>query len=192
MSIKLEGNWKRGLAYDVHTLDSTYLGVDEFGHDQWKNTRSEIGELLYQLKYRGGTRNIKAIVQLLDKIKGIESMDYILPIPSTNHLRPVQPVMEVARALGERRNVEVLETALCKRGGGPELKNLSNANDRETLLRDNLYLGGTVSLRDKSVLLLDDVYRSGTTLRVAADILYEQAGVRDVYVLTMTKTRSNQ
>ncbi len=51
MSIELRGNWKRGFACDVHTLDSIYLGVNEFGYDQWENVRSEMGELLYQLKY---------------------------------------------------------------------------------------------------------------------------------------------
>ncbi len=53
MTIKLKGNWKKGFAYDVHTLESVYLGVDQYGHDRWENTRSEMGELLYKLKYRG-------------------------------------------------------------------------------------------------------------------------------------------
>jgi hypothetical protein len=30
MTIELKGNWKRGFAYDVHTLDSVYMGVDEW------------------------------------------------------------------------------------------------------------------------------------------------------------------
>ena len=51
MSIELLGNWKKGFAYDVHTLDSVYMGADEFGHDHWKTTRSEMGELVYRLKY---------------------------------------------------------------------------------------------------------------------------------------------
>lgn len=42
MTIKLVGNWKSGLAYDVHILDSTFLGPDEFGHDRFQNTRSEM------------------------------------------------------------------------------------------------------------------------------------------------------
>jgi len=35
MAITLEGNWAAGLAFDVHTLSSTYLGVDEQGRDHW-------------------------------------------------------------------------------------------------------------------------------------------------------------
>ena len=52
MSIELKGNWKKGFACDVHTLSSTYLGVNAWGHDKYENTRSEMGELLYKLKYK--------------------------------------------------------------------------------------------------------------------------------------------
>ena len=192
MSIRLEGNWKRGLAFDVHTLSSTYLGVNEYGHDEWENTRSEIGELLYQLKYRADARKVRKIVKLLDKIKGIESMDYIVPVPSTNKHRRIQPVVEIARSLGERRDVEVLEGVLCKRSGGPELKNVTDVEERESLLRDKLYLEEADVLEGANVLVVDDLYRSGATLTVATELLYEQGGVNDVFVLTMTKTRSKR
>jgi len=192
MSIKLEGNWKRGLAFDVHTLSSTYLGVNDFGYDQWENTRSEIGELLYQLKYRADPRKVRKIVMLLDKIKGIESMDHLIPVPSTNKHRRVQPVVEIARALGERRGVKVLESVLCKRAGGPELKNVTDVDERERLLRERLYLAECDAIAGRNVLLMDDLYRSGATLRVATELLYKQGGVNDVFVLTMTKTRSTR
>jgi len=29
MTIEIEGNWDKGFAYDVHTLDSVYLGPAE-------------------------------------------------------------------------------------------------------------------------------------------------------------------
>ena len=50
MAHKLIGNWDSGLAYDLHTVASTHLGVDENGYDRFENTRSEMGELVYQLK----------------------------------------------------------------------------------------------------------------------------------------------
>jgi predicted amidophosphoribosyltransferase len=192
VSIQLEGNWKRGLAFDVHTLSSTYLGVNEYGYDQWDNTRSEIGELLYQIKYRADARKVQKIVKLLDKIKGIESMDYLIPVPSTNKQRRVQPVVEITRKLGECRGVKVLEGVLCKRAGGPELKNVTDVDEREALLRERLYLEQCDAIEGKNVLLIDDLYRSGATLRVATELLYDKGGVNDVFVLTMTKTRSKR
>ena len=38
---------------DKHTLSSTYLGDDEFGHPRFDTKRSEVAEALYQVKYRG-------------------------------------------------------------------------------------------------------------------------------------------
>lgn len=35
MSIELVGNWRKGFAYDLHTLSSNYLGVDEEGYKHW-------------------------------------------------------------------------------------------------------------------------------------------------------------
>lgn len=43
MTIEIKGNWKKGFAYDVHTLDSVYMGVDEVGRARWDATRSEMG-----------------------------------------------------------------------------------------------------------------------------------------------------
>ena len=48
----IAGQWKAGIALDVHTLSSTYLGVNEHGHEVYDTTRSEVGQLLYRLKYR--------------------------------------------------------------------------------------------------------------------------------------------
>ena len=77
MTIEIKGNWKKGFAYDVHTLDSVYLGPDEYGHDRFENTYSEMGELVKQLKYKNDKSAVKKIVDLLKKYKGIEKFDAI-------------------------------------------------------------------------------------------------------------------
>ena len=49
----IQGAWSRGWTLDVHTIASVFLGYDEHGHAQYDTTRSPLGELIYQLKYRG-------------------------------------------------------------------------------------------------------------------------------------------
>ncbi len=49
---KVAGRWSYGFTLDVHTTSSELLGHDEYGHPQFASKRSELGELLYRLKFR--------------------------------------------------------------------------------------------------------------------------------------------
>jgi predicted amidophosphoribosyltransferase len=191
LTIELIGNWQRGFAYDIHTLASAYLGVDEDGFDRFDNMRSDMGELLYQLKYRGDRSAVNEIVKLLDRFKGIETMDGIVPIPASKK-RTFQPVLEIAKALGERRGVKVVDGLLLKREGFTELKNIKDPEKRRLLLEQAFYVSGACSLSEQNVLLIDDLFRSGATLSAATKVLYEEAGAANVSVLTMTKTRTKR
>lgn len=191
MAIKLEGNWAVGLAFDVHTLSSTYLGADEQGRDHWDTTRTEMGELLYQLKYQQTPQVIPKIIALLDKIKGINTLDAIIPAPSSNRIRQLQPVEQVALALGEKVGVPVFCDILAKEPGSIELKNITDASTRAEVLRKQIKIHNAQRLEGLNVLLMDDLYRSGATLQVSTELLYK-AGCRKVNVLTLTKTRSKR
>ena len=46
----IEGNWAVGKAFDIHTVSSEYLGVDAGGRDRYDTKRSEMGQLVYELK----------------------------------------------------------------------------------------------------------------------------------------------
>lgn len=192
MSIEIIGRWKKGFAYDVHTLSSVYMGIDDYGHNQWETTRTEMGELVYQLKYHNDTSTIFKIVDMLGKYKGLETMDAIIPAPSTIKNRVMQPVNAIARELGKRLNVPVIEDALEKRAGGPQLKNVEDIEERRNILKKYIFWTEKHDLTDMNVLLLDDLYRSGSTLEVVTDILYDIAKCKNIYVLAMTKTRSKR
>jgi len=192
MAYKITGKWKKGIAFDKHTLSSSYLGVDQFGHDKWDNTRSEMGELVYQLKYQGKSDVIPKIVELLDRIKGIEEMDLIVPIPPTDGARQLQPVSLIAQALGKHRNVEVILDLLVKKQGGAQLKNVDDPIERQKLLRDSITISETRDVSGLKILLVDDLYRSGATLSVATDLLLKQGKAGSVSALTMTMTRSKR
>jgi competence protein ComFC len=151
-----------------------------------------MGELVYKLKYRQDKSTLPIIVSLLDKIKGVDQFDYIIPIPPTDKSRPFQPVNEIALALGKHHGVKVLTDFLVKAVGGKQLKNVDDPEEREKLLRESISIEGKEELSGKKILLVDDLYRSGATLRVATGLLLEKAKVEKVSVLTMTKTRSNR
>lgn len=192
MRYELIGKWKKGFAFDLHTLASTYLGPDEFGRERFDTTYSEMGELVNQLKYRGGKSAIPKIIELLKVISGIEKFDFIIPVPSSNKNRAFQPVDEIATALGKQRGVPVLIGFLAKESRGKELKNTTDPGEREKLLKDAIEIIGDRKVKDKNVLLIDDLYRSGATLNACCSVLYEEAGVKRVVVLTMTKTRTKR
>jgi hypothetical protein len=60
---RIDGNWHSGIALDVHTISSTHLGVNEAGQHAYDTKRSELGELLYRLKYGG---DISAAPEIID------------------------------------------------------------------------------------------------------------------------------
>ena len=189
MEIELVGNWQKGLAYDLHTLGSDFIGTDGYGNDQFDTTYSEMGKLVNQLKYHNNKSVINKIVDLLSKYKSIKNFDAIIPVPSTKKNRPYQPVDEIALELGERMGVAVLIGFLEKKDGGKELKNITDPVERTQELRNFIFISSEKNLAGQKVLLLDDLYQSGATLTVSTEILYEQAKVSKVIVLTMTKTR---
>lgn len=192
MAIKIDGNWSAGFAIDLHTISSVYLGIDDYGRKQFDNERSEIGELVNKLKYHSDMTVIPKIIEIINKnIKNINHVDFIIPVPPSNMSRNIQPVYSITRALSQSTNVLSLENLLAKTN--PEqLKNIEDPTQRETILRSSLILNNQIDISNKKVLLVDDVYRSGATLRAITDLLYNQGRVSNVYVLTMTKTRSNR
>lgn len=185
----VNGSWRKGIAYDLHTLSSRYLGVNDAGHDQWDNTRSEMGELVYRLKYAGDQSTIPSIVDLLKQIGGIETFDYLIPAPSSKK-RAVQPVDLITEALGAQRGVSVLKGFLTKAEGAVEQKGIDDPAERQKSLAQNIIMSKAPSIVDKNVLIVDDLFRSGATLEACTKVLMTTGRAKSVCVLTMTKTRT--
>ena len=185
---RIVGNWTLGYALDVHTLYSTHVGVNEHGHDVFETKRSELGELLFRLKYRGDLTAVPEIVDAITEFlkRARTTFDLIVPVPPSGH-RQVQPVIVLARAFGEALNLPVAECVTTTRAPTP-LKGVIDRDRRNELL-EGLYAVETDFTRRKSILLFDDLYRSGATMNAITDLLMTQGEARAVRVLTITKAR---
>lgn len=185
----INGPWKTGIVLDWHTVASQVIGQNEFGHPIFDNTRSEIGELLYQFKYRSDQKALQQIVRaaieyLGDKVKG--RIDVILPVPPSNPTRTV--TSQIAEGLADGLHVGFSRTALTKSKNTNELKSVTDPEERRKLL-EGVFSADKQQLEGKSVLLVDDVYRSGATLSAATEVVAGQGKAKDVYVLAITRTR---
>lgn len=186
---RIKGAWAEGYALDLHSTGSTLLGHNEFGHPEFETHRTEMGELLYRLKYRGDASALEEILDTVERF--IRSWDVrfsrIVPVPPTA-VRKVQPLFQVADGLGARLQVPVKRIDKSSRNR-EQLKNVYDFDERRRLLEGAFVVSRSVAEGER-ILLLDDLYRSGATLNAAAEALAD-AGAAAVFVLALTKTRRN-
>jgi competence protein ComFC len=176
-----------GYALDVHTLGSVMIGHNQYGHPEFETSRSNVGELLYQLKYR---RDKTAIEPLADTAADFVSsrwklsLNAIIPVPPSNS-RIIQPVMVVAEALSERLGVLLCKSCLTKVKQTPQLKDITDYDSRKEALADAFTVAAEMTT-GKNLLLFDDLYGSGATVSHIVDVLQNQGGAKAVYLLTLT------
>jgi predicted amidophosphoribosyltransferase len=187
--IRLPGLWREGFALGYHTISSEFLGYDEFGNPMFDTKRSEVGELLYQLKYGRDFDVLSQLVEIASDFirKQFPKVDAIVPVPPTRTRRP-QPVVEIAIGIGKVLGLSVFPQIVRNVKNTKELKNVFDYNERIRLL-EGAYVVHDRSLEGKSVLLFDDLYRSGATLNAVTRVLYEQGRCSNVYALVLTRTR---
>lgn len=208
---ELSGNWTKGFALDLHTSSShpireiktVKMVIDGVERDVqvegdiigWDTKRPEIAEELYRLKYwkeeyRAGTIAQHA-ADFLKPYLTQWQLSCIIPIPPSDTTRAFQPVYKIAEGMGKICNLHVSYDILKKVKSTSELKSIEDPEQRKVIL-DGAFDTNKDCLLNKNILLFDDLYRSGETLRAASTILKSKGGVRNVYVLTITKTRAKR
>lgn len=185
----IKGNWQAGWAIDLHTLSCSKNSDGSFN-----TTRTEIGELVYQLKYHGDTSTINQISNMVSSFirsrRIFSYIDVIIPVPPSKQ-RSLQPVPTIASKVGSLVNKRVDLDYIKKLKSTSELKQIQNPDERAAIL-SGAFKVSDKRYEGKDVLLFDDLYRSGTTLKEITDVLYKYGKVKNVYVVTMTKTRKNR
>lgn len=185
------GKWRAGFTLDVHTLYSIPIGHNEYGHMQFDTKRSEVGNLLYRLKYESDNSVVQEIADAAALfIKGWEiNAEIVVPIPPSNP-RPVQPVQLLGKAISERLGIPLVE-CVKKTRDAPQLKNVYDLDERLRLL-EGLHTVDVSATQGKRILLFDDLYRSGATMNDITALLYDHGKATDVFAFAITRTRSNR
>jgi len=187
---RILGRWREGYALDKHTVSSEYLGDDEFGMPQYTTTRTEIGELLYQLKYKREKAAVEQLAGVAAQFlrRWNRTLDLVVLVPASRP-RTEQPVVMLAEAISELLHLELAPDAVTRVREVPELKNVHDYDQRVTLL-EGAHDVARGCVAGRTVLLFDDLYRSGATMNAVTSALYDVGGVNDVFALTITRTRS--
>ena len=188
---RITGRWIKGVALDTHTISSTYLGINEHGHDVFDTVRSELGELLVRLKYKGDQSAAPEIIATA--VKYLEPychrFDRIIPVPPST-VRAFQPVIILANGIGDALGVPVIDCVTTTREA-TQLKGITDLKRRQELL-DGLHEVDPIHTEAGNILLFDDLFRSGATMNAITDVLTRQGKAASVRAFTITRTRSNQ
>ena len=186
---KIPGPWTSGYSLDRHVESSVPTGgLTPGGYTEFDTKRTELGELVYRLKYGGKKENISEIAEaVLEFVRGGwgDSFDAVVPAPPSV-TRSAQPLIEIARAVAEGLRLPLKADAVAKVKTTTQMKNVP-ISGRPDLLRDAIQKGAS-AVADQRVLLLDDVIESGATLRRVAEVLLE-SGAKSVHALVVTRTK---
>ena len=193
--IIISGSWLIGYALDLHTISSNFIGYNEVGRPQFDNQRSELGQLIYDVKYSG---KLDAAADIIDTAYDFIIKNYldpptlsfnvVVPVPPSSY-RTHQPVLMIAEGIAKKLEVPFNCCISCN--SASQVKNIQDQEERDKEL-ENKYAINTDDLKGLSVLLIDDLYRSGSTLNVIANLAFQSGKAVRVDVLTITKTRSNR
>jgi competence protein ComFC len=152
--------------------------------------RSQLGELVYRLKYKGDKAVIPIVVEAILEFVNSWGIcaDALVPMPPSKLQRSFQPVIEIAAELARSLKIPMDATTPKKTQATMQMKDVGDYSARVATLEAAFASEGV--LKGKAVLLFDDLFQSGATMNVAARTLRNQGKVKSVYALALTRTRN--
>lgn len=185
---QIYGNWDLGFALDKHMARSSYLGDDEHGHPRFDSERTEVGEAVYQLKYKSQFGQVEGLATavFMHIVPRLGMIGLVVPMPASN-ARPKQPVHAVAASLAKKIGTHSFEDLLVKKHTGQSLKNLATREEKDAALKGKLSVHDGIAGSDRhNVLLLDDLFDSGASMEAACAALRNYAKIDKVFVAALT------
>jgi competence protein ComFC len=192
---RITGNWTHGWALDRHTVRSVQGGDMDSGRAVFQTERSELGEALYELKYRGDREQVEPIARTVAEfIRGrseLAGIQAVLAVPPSDTRRSFQPVPELAARIGAVLGLPAPDDYIIKTKPTTALKNVTDKRRRRQELE------GAFTVFDQRfagmhVLLFDDLFRSGETLKAVTVALLFDGNAAKVSVVAATGTRANR
>ena len=185
------GDWDIGYVLDWHVKSSEFLGHNEFGIPEFNTLRTEIGEAIFQLKYRQNQTKIEPLAETMFANLGsvFQTASFAIPMPpSKNHT--IQPSVELARKVSEKMRLPFFENILLKRGTTPQMKDIQTREERIKALMGCFHINDAIRNSGSwDVLVIDDLYSSGASLSAAAQILRTYNKVRKIFVAAFSRTK---
>ncbi|MEW8073917.1 MAG: ComF family protein [Candidatus Thiodiazotropha sp.] len=185
---RIYGNWDLGYSLDKHVLSSTYIGDNQWGHPEFDTIRSEVGEALFQLKYRTNFNQVSNIAnQLITSLsKYFSSACLVIPMPPSKQ-RARQPVVEIARTVAENMGIPCYDNLLIKTQDTPQMKDIESRKEKVETLVQAFAINDLLDEGQYDVLIIDDLYDSGSSLEAATRVLREYRKIRYIYIATATR-----
>ena len=187
---RIDGTWTLGYSLDKHTISSTPIGNNEYGHMQFDTVRAEAGEALFQLKYRSDFSQVSLIAQQMKKSLGnyFSSCNLIVPMPASK-VRTRQPVNEIAKELALLMGISCYENLLVKTGSTPAIKDIATREEKISTLMGVFTVNDLLPSGLYDILIVDDLFDSGSSLEAATNVLKGYNKIQNVYVATVTRKR---
>jgi predicted amidophosphoribosyltransferase len=189
--MKITGDWSDGLVIDWHVAHSEFLGHNQFGHPEYNTVRTEVGEALFQLKYRSDLTQIDTLANTMaDAIKlNFPTIDFIVPMPPSKQ-RAVQPLMLLAKKVAEFLKIPIFDNILLKNGTTPQMKDIGTREEKIQALMGCFQINDTITNDGKwDVIIIDDLYSSGASLSAATMAMSTYDKVNNIYVAAFSRTK---
>lgn len=185
--VKVNGSRTEGYTLDRHTLYSVPLGENEYGHMSFDTKRTELGELLYRMKYNGNSDTsleiLKLILPFLDNWLLDKDIDFVIPMPPTKK-RKLQPVFAIAYAIAKHYGFNY-DFAVFKKTSDIQAKDMTESNKS---------LNGCIEMvkhatKPHNVLLVDDLYQTESTAEECVRLLRDDNNINNIYYLALTRSK---